>query len=153
MTTSDEPSAVEQKLAFGRYVLDLRRGSLQFDGRGIPLQPKTFGLLCYLVQHPRRLILTEELLTAVWPDLVVTEEVLARSIAELRGVLGEAGARLIVTVPEGYRFEASEAPRDRRKARRGHLLRWRWIYGILAPFALMLTFVILWLSMRGCTAT
>jgi hypothetical protein len=59
---------------------------------------------------------------------------------------------MILSVPGGYRFEDSEAPRDRRRNSRGHLLRWRWMYGILAPFALLLTFVVLWLSMRGCAA-
>ncbi len=151
MTTVSEGSA-RQALTFGRYGLDLHRGCLLLDGRELPLSPKTFAVLCYLVQHPGRLIAKEELLEAVWPNLVVADETLVQSIGELRGVLGEAGARLIVAVPEGYRFDASEAPRDRRRPRHWHLLRWRWIYGILAPFALLLTFVGLWLSMRGCAA-
>ena len=93
-------------------------------------------MLRYLVQHPGRLISKEELLAAVWPNLVVTDDTLVQSIGELRRALGEAGARLIVTVPRrGYRFEAAEAPPDRRKARSWHPLRFRWKYGILAPLA------------------
>jgi DNA-binding winged helix-turn-helix (wHTH) protein len=152
MTTSEGTGTAEQRLAFGRYVLNLRRSSLQLDGREIALKPKTFGVLCYLVQHPRRLISKEELLAAIWPDLVVSDDALMQPIDESRSALGEAGARMIVSVPGGYRFEDSEAPRDRRRNSRGHLLRWRWMYGILAPFALLLTFVVLWLSMRGCAA-
>ena len=150
MTTVSEGSA-RQALTFGRYVLDLKRGSLLLDGREISLHPKTFAVLCYLVQHPDRLIGREELLQAVWPDLV-GDDTLAQSIGELHRTLGEAGARMIIALPEGYRFEAAGAPRDRRKPRHGHLLRWRWIYGILAPFALLMTFVVMWLSMRGCAA-
>jgi DNA-binding winged helix-turn-helix (wHTH) protein len=152
MTTRDGDNAADQRLAFGRFVLDLQRGSLQLDGREIALRPKALAVLCYLIQHPRRLISKQELLAAVWPDLVVSDDTLAQTVVELRNVLGEAGTRLIVTTPEGYRFESSEAPRDRRKPRHWHLLRWRWIYGILAPLALLLTFVVLWLSMRGCAA-
>src|SRR3982751_6522408 len=117
MTRPEGDNAAEQRLTFGRYVLDLRRGSLLLDGREVALRPKTFGVLCYLVQHPGRLVSKEELLAAVWPNLVVTDDTLVQSIGELRRVLGESGARLIVTVPRrGYRFEASEAPPDRRKA-------------------------------------
>jgi DNA-binding winged helix-turn-helix (wHTH) protein len=152
MTTIEGDNAPDQRLTFGRFVLDLRRGVLLLDGRDIVLRPKTFGVLSYLVQHPDRLVSREELLAAVWPNLVVTDDTLLQCIGELRRVLGEAGARLIVEAPEGYQFEAARALRDRRKPGHRHLLRWHWIYGILAPFALLLTFVILWLGMRGCAA-
>ena len=143
---SEGDNAPDQRLTFGRFVLDLRRGVLLLDGRDIVLRPKTFGVLSYLVQHPQRLVSKEELLAAVWPNLVVTDDTLVQSIGELRRALGETGARLIVTVPRrGYRFEASEAPPDRRKARRWHPLRFRWKYGILAPLAVGITLVVLWL--------
>jgi adenylate cyclase len=146
MTTVSEGSA-RQSLTFGRYVLDLNRGSLLLDGREITLRPKTFAVLCYLVQHPGRLIAKEELLEAVWPNLVVTDDTLVQSIGELRRALGESGARLIVTVPRrGYRFEIAEAPPDRRKARSWNPLRYRWFYGILAPLAVALTVLVLWLA-------
>ncbi len=104
------------------------------------MRPKTFAVLCYLVQHPGRLVSKEELLAAVWPNLVVTDDTLVQSIGELRRALGEPGARLIVTVPRrGYRFEVAEAPPDRRKARSWHPLRFRWNYGILAPLAVGIT--------------
>jgi len=137
----------EQRLAFGRYVLDLHRGCLLLDGREVTLRPKTFAVLQYLVTHPGRLIGKEELLEAVWPNLVVTDDTLVQSIGELRRALGDSGARLITTVPRrGYRFEAEEAPPDRRKARNPHLFRFRWIYGILAPLAVALTVLLLWLA-------
>ncbi len=134
----------EQRLTFGRYVLDLRRGCLLLDGREVALRPKTFAVLHYLVAHPGQLIGKEELLEAVWPNLVVTDDTLVQSIGELRRALGESGARLITTVPRrGYRFEAEEAPPDRRKARSWHPLRFRWKYGILAPLAVALTVLVL----------
>ena len=65
---------------------------------------------------------------------------LVQSIGELQRALGESGARLITTVPRrGYRFEATEVPHDRRKARSFRPLRFRWLYGILAPLAVALT--------------
>jgi len=136
-----------ERLTFGRYVLDLHRGCLFLDGREVTLRPKTFAVLHYLVSHPGRLIGKEELLEAVWPNLVVTDDTLVQSIGELRRTLGETGARLITTVPRrGYRFEATEAPPDRRKARSWHPLRFRWKYGILAPLAVALTVLVMWLA-------
>jgi TolB-like protein/DNA-binding winged helix-turn-helix (wHTH) protein len=146
MTTTDGDNAADQRLTFGRYMLDLRRGVLLLDGREVALRPKTFGVLCYFVQHADQLISKEELLAAVWPNLVVTEDTLVQSIGELRRALGDTGTRLIVTVPRrGYRFEVAEAPPDRRKARAWHPLRFRWIFGILAPLAVAITLAALWL--------
>jgi len=145
----DTQAEQEQRLTFGRFVLDLRRGVLLLDGREVVLRPKTFAVMCFLVQHPGRLVSKEELLAAVWPNLVVTDDTLVQSIGELRRALGDAGARLIVTVPRrGYRFEASEAPPDRRKARKWHPLRFQWKYGILAPLAVALTLAVLWVVPR-----
>jgi DNA-binding winged helix-turn-helix (wHTH) protein len=145
----DNEAGQEQRLTFGRFVLDLRRGVLLLDGREVVLRPKTFAVMCYLVQHPGRLVSKEEMLSAVWPNLVVTDDTLVQSIGELRRALGDAGARLIVTVPRrGYRFEVSEAPPDRRKARSWHPLRFRWRYGVLAPLAVALTLAVLWVVPR-----
>jgi len=145
----DNEAGQEQRLTFGRFVLDLFRGVLLLDGREVVLRPKTFAVMCYLVQHPGRLVSKEELLSAVWPNLVVTDDTLVQSIGELRRALGDAGSKLIVTVPRrGYRFEASEAPPDRRKARSWHPLRFRWRYGVLAPLAVALTLAVLWVVPR-----
>jgi TolB-like protein/DNA-binding winged helix-turn-helix (wHTH) protein len=133
-------AAMTERLAFGRFVLDLARGSLHSGDRELPLRPKTWAVLRYLAEHPDRLISKEELLEAVWPGLIVTDDTLVQSIGELRRTLGDDGARLIVTVPKrGYRFVPAAAPGERRKARGWHPLRWRWIYGILAPLLLATT--------------
>ncbi|MBC8025034.1 MAG: winged helix-turn-helix domain-containing protein, partial [Steroidobacteraceae bacterium] len=147
MANPDGDNAAEQRLTFGRYVVDLNRGCLLLDDREIPLRPKTFAVLTHLATHPGRLFGKEEILAAVWPNLVVTDDTLVQSIGELRRALGESGARLITTVPRrGYRFEGDEAPPDRRKTREWHPLRWRWKYGIIAPLAVGLAVAALWLG-------
>jgi TolB-like protein/DNA-binding winged helix-turn-helix (wHTH) protein/cytochrome c-type biogenesis protein CcmH/NrfG len=148
MGTPEGEPAVPHRLDFGRVVLDLQRGCLLLDGREITLRPKTFAVFCYLAQHPNRLVSKQELMAAVWPGLVVSDDTLVQSVGELRRALGDAGARMITTVPKrGYRFEPS-APKDRRKARGWRALRWHWTYGILAPLALLMTFAALWFGMR-----
>jgi adenylate cyclase len=142
-----------RKLGFGRYVLDLGRGSLLVDGRELPLRPKTFAVLRHLVERPGRLVSKEELLEAVWPGLIVTDDTLVQSISELRRALGDADGRLITTLPKrGYRFDAEAAPPERRQAPGLHALRWRWIYGILIPLLTAGVFVAIWLATSGDTA-
>src|SRR4051794_30821412 len=102
------PQDPAKRLCFERYVLDAARGSLLADGSEIVLRPKTFGVLKFLVENPGRLISKEELFAAIWPGLAVTDDVLVQGIGELRRALGQAGPRLIRTIPRrGYRFEAT----------------------------------------------
>ncbi len=98
---------VAKRLQFDRYVLDLDRGCLFRDRNEIALRPKTFAVLKCLIENRGRLVSKEELFTAVWPNLAVTDDVLVQSIGELRKALGDDGAHLIKTTPRrGYRFEA-----------------------------------------------
>ncbi len=112
MTTSDDDDA--KRLRFERYVLDLDRGCLLLDNSELALRPKTFAVLKFLVENAGRLVSKDDLITAVWSDVTVTDDTLVQSIGELRRALREDGARLIKTVPRrGYRFEAAvstEAP-------------------------------------------
>jgi adenylate cyclase len=108
MTTHDPgpPLQVARRLRFDRYILDFDRGCLLFDGSEITLRPKTFALLRYLVENSGRLVAKDELFSAIWPNLAVTDDVLVQSIGELRRGLGDDGPRLIKTIPRrGYRFE------------------------------------------------
>src|SRR2546425_8968507 len=66
----------------------------------LPLTPKAFAVLRYLVDHPGRVVTKEEVLRAVWPDTVVSEWALTTCIRKIRKALGEeAGApQYIATV-------------------------------------------------------
>src|SRR5688500_4466305 len=85
------------RLRFDRYVLDLERGCLLAAGEEVVLRPKTFHLLRYLVASPGRLVSKEELLAAVWPDVVVSEDSIVQCITELRRALGDYDQRMIKT--------------------------------------------------------
>lgn len=102
-----------RQVRFESYRLDLDRGCLLLHGNEIPLRPKTYAVLLHLVDSRGRLVSKEELFSAVWPNLAVTDDSLVQSIGELRRALGENGPRLIRTVPRrGYRFEAEVLPVD-----------------------------------------
>jgi TolB-like protein/DNA-binding winged helix-turn-helix (wHTH) protein/tetratricopeptide (TPR) repeat protein len=76
-------------------------------GEVVPVEPKAFRVLLFLLHNPQRLITKEELLDAVWADAAVTESSLTRSIAKLRRALGDdfQEPRYIETVATvGYRL-------------------------------------------------
>jgi DNA-binding winged helix-turn-helix (wHTH) protein/tetratricopeptide (TPR) repeat protein len=108
---------------FGRFRLELHRRILMEGEREILLQPRVFELLSYLVRNPGRTIFRNELIAALWPGLVVTDNVLSRAIKLLRKALGDdasAPACLRTVSRVGYVFIAEvarEEPADQRAAR------------------------------------
>ena len=93
---------------FEGYRLDpLRRLLFTDDGRRIPLKPKVFNTLLFLVRNRGELLEKRELMQAIWGDVVVDENGLNQHISTLRRALGERPGenRFIVTIPgEGYLF-------------------------------------------------
>jgi adenylate cyclase len=110
-TTPSEWCAVaasgERAFRFADYTLDLARGCLRCDDREIDLRPKGFELLRYLVENAGRLVPKEELMKAVWPNVVVTDESLARCVSDVRRALNDGEQRIIKTaLRRGYLFAA-----------------------------------------------
>ena len=73
----------------------------------IPLTPKVFDTLLYLVKNGGKVIEKDELMREIWTDSVVEENNLSQNISILRRVFGEKPGeqRFIVTVPgHGFRF-------------------------------------------------
>jgi len=99
---------------FGRFSLNLERGCLQDGQVDLPLRPKSFEVLRELVEHAGRLMGKDELVRAVWPNVVVSDDSLAHCIRDIRKVLDDQGERFIKTVPRrGYTFVGQVAPVDR----------------------------------------
>jgi len=102
---------------FEGFILDLAHRSLRADNRDIDLRPKSFDVLCYLVENSDRLVTKDEIVEAVWPNVVVTDESVTRCISDIRLALNDASQHIIKTVPRrGYRFAVlvSRGPGDRR---------------------------------------
>ncbi len=90
--------------AFGDCELDEVRFELRRHGTAVPLEPKTFDVLAYLVKSPDRVVSKDELLDAVWPRQVVSESVLPKCVAAVRRIIGDAAIRTVHG--RGYRFVA-----------------------------------------------
>ncbi|MDQ3117162.1 MAG: winged helix-turn-helix domain-containing protein [Verrucomicrobiota bacterium] len=81
----------------------------QRDGTPVPLTPRVYDTLLFLVQHSGVVLDKERLMEAVWPDSIVEENNLSQNISTLRRALGDKPGthRYIVTVPgRGFRFAA-----------------------------------------------
>jgi DNA-binding winged helix-turn-helix (wHTH) protein/predicted ATPase len=97
------------ELCFPPFRLDPVNEQVWCDGQLVPLRPKLFAILRYLVEHAGRLVSREELTKAVWPDTVISDSVLRGCLRALREALGDKAAepRFIETVARrGYRFLA-----------------------------------------------
>jgi TolB-like protein/DNA-binding winged helix-turn-helix (wHTH) protein len=77
------------------------------------LEPKAMQVLVCLSQTPGKVVSKHELISVVWPDTFVTEQVLTRAVWLLRQAFGEQGRELIQNVPKGgYRLIAVVRPRE-----------------------------------------
>jgi len=98
---------------FEGFTLDVTRGCVRSGERELELRPKSFEVLRFLVQNADRLVSKDELMTAIWPDVFVTEDSLSRCISDVRIALGDAQHRIIKTVPRrGYLFGVPISSRE-----------------------------------------
>jgi DNA-binding winged helix-turn-helix (wHTH) protein/Tol biopolymer transport system component len=103
MESPDAVSAYE----FDDIRVDLRLLAVTRAGAPVDLEPKTFEVLRYLIEHRDRLVTKDELLDTVWSGVFVTPNVLTRAVAQLRKSIGDEAhdSRFIETVAKrGYRF-------------------------------------------------
>jgi Tol biopolymer transport system component/DNA-binding winged helix-turn-helix (wHTH) protein len=90
---------------FGDFALDLNSGFLCRGAEEVPLRPKAFQVLVYLVQRHGQLVTKAEIVGAVWPDTAVMDNTLAQCLVEIRRALGDDSQNLIRTVVgRGYIF-------------------------------------------------
>jgi DNA-binding winged helix-turn-helix (wHTH) protein len=95
---------------FDDYTLDTARRELLHVGGVVPLEPKAYQVLVYLMEHRDRLVDKEELLDHIWPELYIHDNAVARCVAALRQALGDSPQRQQIIQTrrgQGYRFVAS----------------------------------------------
>lgn len=75
--------------AFGEYVLDTKKQELSRQGEVIPLEPKAYEVLKYLIDNRDHLVSKQELLSNVWADVYVDDTAVARYVHLLREKLAD----------------------------------------------------------------
>jgi TolB-like protein/DNA-binding winged helix-turn-helix (wHTH) protein/Flp pilus assembly protein TadD len=96
--------------SFKAFHLDTANHILWRNGDRVPIAPKGFDVLAYLVKHAGRVVTQDEILEALWPETYVNSEVLRKYILEIRKALGDrpTNPEFIETLPKrGYRFIAA----------------------------------------------
>ncbi len=97
---------------FGDFVLDTTREELTRHGASVPLEPKAYRMLVYLIENRGRLVGKGELLKNVWPGVNVDETAVRRCIRAIRQALGESRVEegsIETRHGRGYRFLAAVA--------------------------------------------
>ncbi len=113
---------VFQVFSFDDVKVEPRTGEVFKAGAAVPLEPKAFKLLVFLIENRDRIVEKEEILDAIWKDINVSENALASAIAKLRRTLGDDSktAKYIQTLhTRGYRFVANVEVKNG-CARNGH---------------------------------
>jgi DNA-binding winged helix-turn-helix (wHTH) protein/predicted ATPase len=98
--------------SFGPFRLNLGNARLLRGSHVVPLKPKAFDVLAYLIHNAGRLVTQEELLEKIWPDTIVGDSSLKSCIRQIRMALGDdvRSPQFIETVHRrGYSFVAKVA--------------------------------------------
>lgn len=90
-------------------VLDLTDGLLRIDGRSVPLRPKTWEVLCALIERSGQFVTKDDLLDRPSADAAVSEGILRKSVGELRVALNHSKETpsFIETVPRSIHQPAA----------------------------------------------
>jgi predicted ATPase/DNA-binding winged helix-turn-helix (wHTH) protein len=93
-------------LKFGRFQVLPHRRELLAEGVPVPLGSRAFDVLMVLIEAGGELVTKDEILSRVWPGLVVEEHSLQFHISALRKVLGEDRGFIKTISGRGYQFVA-----------------------------------------------
>src|SRR2546428_7256022 len=101
---------VNNGFRIGPWLIQPSLNTISQNGTSTRLEPKVMEVLVCLSHRAGEAIPKEELLQTVWPDTFVSDDVLKRSVSELRRVFEDNARepRIIQTIPKrGYRLVAA----------------------------------------------
>jgi DNA-binding winged helix-turn-helix (wHTH) protein/TolB-like protein/Tfp pilus assembly protein PilF len=102
-----------KRAVIGDWSVEPTLDALQRGSETVRLEPKAMELLVVLASRPGEVVSREELLSAVWPGVVVGDEALSQAVTKLRKALGDdvRAPTYIETISKrGYRLIAAVKP-------------------------------------------
>ena len=143
----------ESQLCFAGWVLDTRDGGLRGPkGEVAQLRPKAQQVLVVLLSQAGTVVSRDALATAVWPDVVVTDDSLAQCIREIRSALGEQGHSLIRTLPKrGYKLDLPSPEHVASPMASAGSARWAGSWRLIIAVAALLLAVLIYAMQPGKT--
>jgi DNA-binding winged helix-turn-helix (wHTH) protein/TolB-like protein/Tfp pilus assembly protein PilF len=115
------------KYQIAEFLIDTARFRISSGDVAVPVEPKVFDLLVYLIGHRDRVVTREELFKEVWDGREVSDATLSNHVKSARKVLGDSGELQstiqtirgrgyqfiapVTVVPNGGEADAAPAPR------------------------------------------
>jgi transcriptional activator of cad operon len=102
-------------IRIGAWRVDPALDEISRDGATVKLEPRAMRVLLCLAEHAGQVVSVDQLLDAVWKDVVVTPDSVYQAVAGLRRALGDTSkepAYIANVLRRGYRLVASVAPWD-----------------------------------------
>jgi len=94
---------------FNQFILDTDQYQLSLSDKPISIEPLTFDLLAYLIEHRDRVVSRDELLDNLWKGKVVTDAALGARLKDARKAVQDSGLKQTVIKTfhrRGYQFVA-----------------------------------------------
>jgi DNA-binding winged helix-turn-helix (wHTH) protein len=101
------------RFSFGVFTIDLRARKLLRGSDAVPLPARAFDALAYLATNAGQPIDKNEIISAAWRDVAVTDDSLIHAFSVIRKALGDDPEQpsFIETIPRfGYRFVTTVVP-------------------------------------------
>ena len=99
---------------FADCLLDTQLYTLYRAGLAIPLRPKAFHVLRYLLEHRDHLVSKEELCAHVWPAQFISDATIEGCIKRARQAIGDTGrAQQLIQTRRGYGYRFVGAVEER----------------------------------------
>jgi transcriptional activator of cad operon len=102
-----------RQLRIGAWRVDPALDEISKDGVTVKLEPRAMRVLVCLAEHAGQVVSVDQLLDAVWKDVVVTPDSVYQAVAGLRRALGDdtkEPAYIANVLRRGYRLVAPAAP-------------------------------------------
>jgi DNA-binding winged helix-turn-helix (wHTH) protein/pimeloyl-ACP methyl ester carboxylesterase len=102
-----------KELRIGAWRVDPALDEISRDGTTVKLEPRAMRVLVCLAEHAGQVVSVEQVLDAVWKDVVVTSDSVYQAVAGLRRALGDDTKEptyIANVLRRGYRLVAPVAP-------------------------------------------
>jgi len=76
---------------FGNFILDTQTLELRHDDVLVPLEPRSFSLLSYLLEHADRVVPKAEIFDVIWEGRAVSDSALTTALRSIRKAFSDAG--------------------------------------------------------------
>ena len=91
---------------FNDCEFDHDRRELRRNGEIVPLEPRVFALLLYLIEQRHRAVDKDEIQDTVWAGMIVSETALARAIMKARRAVGDsADTQAVIRTVHGHGYQ------------------------------------------------